>query len=116
MFAFTISPTDRMLLGLTDALPALVEAKYKAAKAAASLIFSPTELAVIRTTSGVPVSKYMSSQRPKAQGFARAVLTSKYSSNYATVQRLRRSQHQRKTSPKLPARSLIRSTTLPSSF
>ncbi|KAH7079081.1 Ap4A phosphorylase-like protein II [Paraphoma chrysanthemicola] len=44
----------RMLLGLSEALPSLVEAKYKSAKASASLVFSPSEVAVIRTTSGIP--------------------------------------------------------------
>ncbi|CAO2657197.1 Nn.00g033230.m01.CDS01 [Neocucurbitaria sp. VM-36] len=44
----------RMLLGLSEALPNLVEAKFKAAKAASSLLFSPTELAIIRTSTGIP--------------------------------------------------------------
>ncbi|KAF2867944.1 Ap4A phosphorylase-like protein II [Massariosphaeria phaeospora] len=43
-----------MLLGLSEALPSLVEAKFRSAKAAQSLIFSPTELAVIRTSAGIP--------------------------------------------------------------
>ncbi|KAJ4374267.1 bifunctional AP-4-A phosphorylase/ADP sulfurylase [Neocucurbitaria cava] len=43
-----------MLLGLSEALPHLVDAKFKAAKAASSLLFSPTELAIIRTSAGVP--------------------------------------------------------------
>ncbi|KAF2399390.1 Ap4A phosphorylase-like protein II [Trichodelitschia bisporula] len=42
-------------LGLTQPLPVLVEARYRAAKSASSLIFSPTELTAIRTNSGVPV-------------------------------------------------------------
>jgi ATP adenylyltransferase len=46
----------RMLLGLTEALPSLVEAKFNAAKASSSLLFSPSELAIIRTSAGVPVS------------------------------------------------------------
>jgi hypothetical protein len=45
----------KMLLGLSEALPTLVEAKFKSAKAGQSLIFSPTELAIIRTTEGIPV-------------------------------------------------------------
>ncbi|KAF2467226.1 Ap4A phosphorylase-like protein II [Lindgomyces ingoldianus] len=44
----------RMLLGLSESLPSLVEAKFNAAKAAQSLIFSPTELAIIRTSTGIP--------------------------------------------------------------
>ncbi|KAF1841590.1 Ap4A phosphorylase-like protein II [Cucurbitaria berberidis CBS 394.84] len=43
-----------MLLGLSEALPSLVEAKFKAAKASSSLLFSPTELAIIRTSTGIP--------------------------------------------------------------
>ncbi|KAF2192690.1 5',5'''-P-1,P-4-tetraphosphate phosphorylase 2 [Zopfia rhizophila CBS 207.26] len=43
-----------MLLGLSEALPSLVEARFKTAKAAQSLIFSPTELTIIRTTTGIP--------------------------------------------------------------
>jgi ATP adenylyltransferase len=46
----------KMLLGLSDALPNLVEAKFTAAKAKTSLIFSHTELAIIRTSAGIPVS------------------------------------------------------------
>ncbi|KAF2691991.1 HIT-like protein [Lentithecium fluviatile CBS 122367] len=44
----------KMLLGLSEALPSLVEAKYKTAKASHALVFSSTELAVIRTSAGVP--------------------------------------------------------------
>ncbi|KAF1947343.1 Ap4A phosphorylase-like protein II [Clathrospora elynae] len=43
-----------MLLGLSETLPSLVEAKFKAAKAASSLLFSQTELAIIRTSTGIP--------------------------------------------------------------
>ncbi|KAH7402757.1 Ap4A phosphorylase-like protein II [Pyrenochaeta sp. MPI-SDFR-AT-0127] len=43
-----------MLLGLSEALPSLVETKFKAAKAKSSLLFSPTELAIIRTSTGIP--------------------------------------------------------------
>lgn len=46
----------RMLLGLSEALPSLVEAKFRSARATQSLVFSPTELTIIRTTTGVPVS------------------------------------------------------------
>ncbi len=45
----------KMLLGLSEALPSLVDAKFKAAKASSSLLFSPTELSIIRTSSGIPV-------------------------------------------------------------
>lgn len=48
----------RMLLGLSEALPSLVDAKFKAAKASQALIFSPTELAIVRTSAGVPVGCY----------------------------------------------------------
>jgi ATP adenylyltransferase len=44
-----------MLLGLSEALPSLVEAKFTSAKAASSLLFSPTEVATIRTSTGIPV-------------------------------------------------------------
>ncbi|KAF2031284.1 Ap4A phosphorylase-like protein II [Setomelanomma holmii] len=43
-----------MLLGLSEALPSLVGAKFNSAKASSSLLFSPTEVAIIRTSSGVP--------------------------------------------------------------
>lgn len=46
----------KMLLGLTEALPSLVEAKFKAAKASSSLLFSPTELSIIQTSTGIPAS------------------------------------------------------------
>lgn len=46
----------RMILGLTEALPKLVDAKFASAKASDSLLFSHTELAVIRTSAGLPVS------------------------------------------------------------
>lgn len=44
-----------MLSHLGAALPSLVKAKYDAAKASSELIYSPTELSIIRTSSGVPV-------------------------------------------------------------
>ncbi|KAF2132081.1 Ap4A phosphorylase-like protein II [Dothidotthia symphoricarpi CBS 119687] len=43
-----------MLLGLSESLPSLVDAKFKSAKATSSLLFSPTELAIIRTSTGIP--------------------------------------------------------------
>ena len=46
----------KMLLGLTESLPSLVEAKFQAAKASSSLVFSPTELSIIRTATGIPAS------------------------------------------------------------
>src|SRR5690242_11770758 len=48
--------SKKMLLGLTDSLPSLVEAKFKSAKASSSLFFSPTELSIIRTSTGIPAS------------------------------------------------------------
>jgi hypothetical protein len=45
----------RMLLGLSEALPSLVKAKFKAAEASSSLSFAPSELAIIKTSTGVPV-------------------------------------------------------------
>jgi ATP adenylyltransferase len=46
----------RMLLGLSETLPGLAEARFTSAKASSSLLFSPTELAIIRTSSGIPVA------------------------------------------------------------
>ncbi|KAH9868700.1 hypothetical protein J1614_007772 [Plenodomus biglobosus] len=43
-----------MLLGLSEGLPGLVEAKFLTAKASTSLLFSPTEVAIIRTLAGIP--------------------------------------------------------------
>jgi len=49
-------PTStRMLLGLYEALPSLVETRFGAAKASKSLLFSPTEVTTISTSTGVPV-------------------------------------------------------------
>jgi ATP adenylyltransferase len=45
-----------MLLGLAEPLSSLVEAKFRLAKASKSLIFSPSELQIIRTSAGIPVS------------------------------------------------------------
>jgi ATP adenylyltransferase len=64
-----------MLLGLSEPLPRLVESKFQVAKATHSLIFSPTELAIVQTTAGIPVSKclpcplppYISLTSPKFQ-------------------------------------------------
>lgn len=44
-----------MLLGLSEALPNLVEAKFSSARASSSLVYSATEVATIRTLSGIPV-------------------------------------------------------------
>ncbi|ORY19763.1 HIT-like domain-containing protein [Clohesyomyces aquaticus] len=43
-----------MLLGLSEPLSTLVEARFASAKATQSLIFSSTELAVIHTSTGIP--------------------------------------------------------------
>ncbi|KAF2461546.1 HIT-like domain-containing protein [Lineolata rhizophorae] len=43
-----------MQLGLAEPLPRLVESKYQLAKSKSSLTFSPTHLAVIRTSSRLP--------------------------------------------------------------
>lgn len=45
-----------MQLGLEEALPSLVKAKFATAKASQALIFSSTELSILRTKSGAPVS------------------------------------------------------------
>ncbi|KAL1612036.1 bifunctional AP-4-A phosphorylase/ADP sulfurylase [Paraconiothyrium brasiliense] len=42
------------MLGLSEALPQLVEAKFKSARASQALLFSPTELSIIRTSAGIP--------------------------------------------------------------
>jgi ATP adenylyltransferase len=44
-----------MRLGLSEALPSLVKAKFNAAKANSSLLFSPSELSIIRTSTDIPV-------------------------------------------------------------
>ncbi|KAF1934035.1 5',5'''-P-1,P-4-tetraphosphate phosphorylase 2 [Didymella exigua CBS 183.55] len=44
-----------MLLGLTESLPSLVGAKFTSAKSSSSLVFSPTELSIIRTSTGIPL-------------------------------------------------------------
>ena len=46
----------RMLLELPEALPSIVKRKFEAAKACSDLLFSPSELAIIRTSTGIPVS------------------------------------------------------------
>ncbi|KAI4756489.1 putative bis-tetraphosphatase [Aureobasidium sp. EXF-3400] len=43
-----------MQLGLEEVLPSLVKAKFATAKASQSLIFSSTELSILRTRSGAP--------------------------------------------------------------
>jgi len=45
----------RMLLQLSEALPSIVKRKFEAAKASSDLLFSPSELAIIRTSTGIPV-------------------------------------------------------------
>jgi ATP adenylyltransferase len=49
----------KMRLGLSEALLSLVKAKFEAAKASSSLLFSPSELAIIRTSTGVPVGIFL---------------------------------------------------------
>jgi hypothetical protein len=46
-----------MMLELAEALHSLVGKKFRAARAAKQLIFSPTEVTVIHTSSGLPVRK-----------------------------------------------------------
>ncbi|KAG9630546.1 HIT-like protein, partial [Aureobasidium melanogenum] len=43
-----------MQLGLEEALPSLVKAKFATAKASQALVFSATELSILRTKSGAP--------------------------------------------------------------
>lgn len=52
----------RMLLGLAEALPSLVEARYQAAKTSQSVVFSATELAIIHTSTGIPVRSLSSTR------------------------------------------------------
>ncbi|KAF2438668.1 hypothetical protein P171DRAFT_458360 [Karstenula rhodostoma CBS 690.94] len=44
------------MLGLSEALPHLVESKFTSARASQALLFSPTELSIIRTSAGIPAS------------------------------------------------------------
>jgi len=53
------SPHPAMHLALSEPLSSLVRGKYEAAKTAGHLLFSPTQLSIIRSTSGVPVRKCM---------------------------------------------------------
>lgn len=46
----------RMSLELAEALPSIVKRKFEAAKASSDLIFSPTDVALIRTSNGIPAS------------------------------------------------------------
>lgn len=48
----------RMALELTEALPSIVKRKFEAAKASSDLVFSPTDLAIIRTSNGIPASNH----------------------------------------------------------
>ncbi|KAL1796889.1 hypothetical protein ACET3X_005429 [Alternaria dauci] len=51
----TDTPTlMKMLLGLSEALSTITKRKFEAAKASSDLLFSPTELAIIRTSAGIP--------------------------------------------------------------
>ena len=98
----------RMLLNLAEALPSLVEAKFTAAKASSSLLFSPTELAIIRTSSGIPVGTRLS-------GHMIICIADNASSNCDTVHRLQKSQFQSWTRTR-PRHTLILLTTpLPTS-
>lgn len=51
-----------MQLGLEEALPSLVKAKFATAKASQALIFSSTELSILRNKSGAPVSCIISTR------------------------------------------------------
>lgn len=97
----------KMLLGLPEALPKLVEAKFASALSSKSLIFSHTELTIIRTTTGVPVSKY--SPSIAYNPLQLVVLYIRCSFNSAIVLPLRGSRNQRRTTMRRP-RSLIPST------
>jgi hypothetical protein len=74
----------RMILGLPEALPRITKRKFEAAKASSDLLFSPTEVAIIRSSAGVPVSVPTMPPTPDSQ-------TS--SSNYDTARRLRRNPY-----------------------
>ncbi|RMZ72115.1 bis(5 -nucleosyl)-tetraphosphatase [Pyrenophora seminiperda CCB06] len=43
-----------MMLQLSEALPSIVKRKFEAAKASSDVLFSPSELAIIRTSTGIP--------------------------------------------------------------
>lgn len=53
-----------MELGLSDSLRSLVSKSFRAAKQSQSLLFSETELAVIRSRHGVPVSSVAHDRHP----------------------------------------------------
>ena len=53
--AIVVPPSMKMLLGLSESLPSLVHAKFASAKASEALVFSATELAIVRTSAGIPV-------------------------------------------------------------
>ena len=72
----------KMILGLSEALPSITKRKFEAAKASSDLLFSPTELAIIRSSAGIPVS--MPTLPPPPPGSHAS------SSNYDTARRLRR--------------------------
>lgn len=78
----TGTPTPmKMLLGLPEALSSITKRKFEAAKASSDLLFSPTELAIIRTSAGIPVR--VPAMPPTADLYTT-------SSNYAIAHRLRR--------------------------
>jgi hypothetical protein len=57
-FSFmSLKPVFRaaMSLDLPGALPSLVEARYKSCQAASKLIFTPSEVTILHTKSGLPV-------------------------------------------------------------
>jgi len=54
-----------MSLDLLQALPSLVEARYKSCQSASKLIFTPSEVTILHTKSGLPVREelYTASRR-----------------------------------------------------
>jgi hypothetical protein len=90
----------RMLLGLSTPLPSLVAAKFTSAKATSSLLFSPTEVAIIRTSEGIPV--------PSDSGHAYDDESDKHDSfNYAFVQHSLRNLYQNSRMPHLSKRPIL---------
>jgi ATP adenylyltransferase len=57
-----------MMFNLPEALSSLVEAKYQAAKASQAVVFSATELSIIRTSAGIPVRDYAAFALPPVNG------------------------------------------------
>jgi hypothetical protein len=92
----------KMLLGLSEALSSLAEARFISAKATSSLLFSPTEVAVIRTSSGIPVAF-----RPRVPAPDHHHCTNnKDRYNCASAHRLPRSPHQSMPTPNQRIRSI----------